>query len=412
MQINADRLCLYGIPDASLRKELTAWLEKDARRAVCILHEEEYAQVGHERIRTYCLGGLEMESLLNQIAWEGVFLSWSYLGEHALLEKLKAKQQEVHLFASDFADRGLQVTRNLLQNLSQMKEIYRARDMKNCFRNQPAIICGAGASLEKAADSLREMQALIFSGGAGLKALEKFGLQAHFAGAIDPYPAVQRLQLQNPHLPVFFQGRVASDLLGEMKGQKIWVEPSGHFPLEEWFAEEMGGGTFDGGWNVATFLTALAVHLGCDPIILVGVDLQGEYAGGVVRAEGEKRDWAIAKEWLDAFMAKHPQVHFWPYELPACEIDPTISAPKFQPDIESCRQKFVASVNRVKKACDELLQKEDFLLKFELEEEIAYQVWCKPVWDVWQHVFKREVFDERALEINKWLFMRGMCNAL
>lgn len=413
--MSADRLCIYGPPEGELCQKLVGWLGESKGRVAYILSGQKNCSFSHDRVHFFEMGGLEEEAILRKMAWEGVFLKWEYLGAHPVIDKLKSIQKEVHLFASDFADRGVQVARNLMDNLSQMEEIYLASDLKDHFKDIPAIICGAGPSLERAAGSLKRVQdrALFFSGGAGLKALEHLGLRAHFSGAIDPYPAKRRLELKESlNLPVFFQSRVASDLLREMCGPKIWVEPSGHFPLESWFADSIGlpGGTFDGGWNVATFLAAIAVHLGCNPVVLVGVDLEGSYAGSVIENEGEKGDWRAAKKWLSEFMSCHPQVHYWPYELPSGEVNASIAAPPFRPlDREKCRLEFTESIGRVKDLCRQLIDKEDFLARFELEEECAYQVFFGPVWEVWQHPFQREFED---LRVAKLLFIQGICDEL
>lgn len=422
------RLYLQGSPDQKLCKELIHWLEQDKQRAVYIFDEESpHVSTPHPRMHPFCIGGLEGEALLRQIAWEGVFLSCNFKkvnSKSPLLDHFKRVQEEVHLLASDFGDLGIQLARNLLDNLAHMDALYLAKDLEGAFRGIPAIICGAGPSLEKAVDKLRELpnRALIMAGGAGISALEHFGITPHFIAGIDPYPAKERLQLKkSQHLPFFFQGRVASDLLKEMHGPKIWVAPSGHFPMEEWIADSLGLPLekFDGGWNVATFLTALACHLGCDPVILVGVDLSGEdYAGQVMKGEGPKRDWSIAAEWLTQFKKQHPQVRGSLDSLERTyDLDRLIRSAPFKPvNLQECRSQFLESLDRVKTACNQLLSDkrtaEHFLIQFALEEEPAYLTLCKPVWEIWQHVFKREISDAKDLEINKWLFMIRICDAL
>jgi hypothetical protein len=325
---------------------------------------------------------------------------------------LAEQQQREHLVLSDYSDLGIQVAHNVFQNVQQMDELYLPE--KNLFQGIPAIICGAGPSLEQAIDRLKSLQtrALLFSGGAGLTALEHFGICPHFAGGIDPYPACQRLQLQRSReLPFFFQSRVASDLLQQMQGPKLWFPSSGHFPLEQWVSSHIGlpVESFDGGWNVATFLTAVAVYLGCAPIVLVGVDLAGEaYAGAVVTGEGKKRDWKMAAEWLQNFALQHGQIGFSLEGFGGVDRLPGLEGLYKRPfhplEQESCYETFNKSLLRVQDICLKLVggglsPKEDFLLQFELEEELAYQVFGRPVWEAWQSLFKGEEV------LNKSLFL-------
>ncbi len=444
MRKSVSRLYLDGVPSAQLRDSLVNWLEQDQQRIVCILQSQTSSHSFHPRVRHFCVNGLEGEAVLREIAWEGVFLSHDYmqigqsLQEKELLAKLQDVQREIHLLASDFSDFGVQVARNLLDNLSYMEEIYLAYNWKGALKGTPAIICGAGPSLEQAVDELRTLQnqALLFSGGAGLTALEHFGILPHFAGAIDPFPSYERLQLTHSlDLPFFFQGRMANDLLKQIRGPKIWVEPSGHFSLDRWIAGffALPAGMFDGGWNVVTFLTAIACHLGCNPIAVIGVDpLEDAYAAGLIEQHEQKKDRQVAAKWLEEFAAKHPQVQFSLKGLEAVHSLPSIKslfrgAPHKLQEIDRCRSYLIASTFRVRENCEQLIEhwnallskeekklssKEYFLCQFELEEEIAYQVFCRPVWEVWQHVLKREIGDKEKLELHKWLFIERICHSL
>ncbi len=169
-------------------------------------------------------------------------------------------------------------------------------------------------SLEKAAPYLKN-NALLFAGGTALSSLGKYGLTPHFGGLIDPHPPTGRFfQHKSFEIPLFFQSRVSPDLLKQMRGPLLWIPGSQNDLLTE--------ETFDGGWNVSTFLTAIAQKLGCNPIILVGVDLaqRGEksYAGDFERPEGgeliwvqddlyTRRDWLFAADWLADLAAAHPR---------------------------------------------------------------------------------------------------------
>ncbi len=54
------------------------------------------------------------------------------------------------------------------------------------------------------------------------------------------------------------------------------------------------------------------------------------------------------------------------------------------------------------------------LLEHAIAKEIAYIKFLKPVWDIWKHVFIRQIPKEIPAEygigLNQWLFIQGICN--
>lgn len=467
----ADVICIYGLPNHELYLDLTGWLEESQERYLVILEDDEQALINHrdrhERIR-FCYAD-SVESL-KKIAWELVFLQFEYLkvpgNSSKNLEKMESVfskmaffQQGIHLVASDFQNRGLDLLHNIMKNCPHLAKAKRGEQLFQQFTGVPAIICGAGASLEKETTLLKELQdkALVFAGGTSLSSLAKYGITPHFGGLIDPHPPSKRFFAhQSFHIPLFFQSRAHPDLVKQMKGPLLWVPGS----QNDFFGEE----TFDGGWNVSTFLTALAYHLGCNPIILVGVDLaqRGDkcYAGDFERTEkGEmiwvredlytRRDWIFAADWLSDFAKNHSEVD-WINVSDGLEIGgfkkgnlKDYPLDQKRDLLELVHEKIGAleagagpnikfdelksSFARVGLLCAEMLELleqlfpqspekngEYALLEISIEKEIAYIKFLRPIWDVWKHLFARQIPKdipaEYGIGLNQWLFIKGICD--
>lgn len=464
--LSADVLCLYGLPDHELYVELKEWLDENQERFLVILEDDERAllsqQGGHERIRL-CFA--ENDEALKKIAWELVFLQFEYLKvpgnsskKSEKMDRFFAKmsffEQGIKLVASDFQNRGLDLLKNLIANHPRMAKAKKGEGLFGAFSGIPAVICGAGVSLEKEIPLLKELKdkALFFAGGTALSSLGKYGLSPHFGGIIDPHPPSSRyFQHKSFDIPLFFQSRVSSDLLKQMRGPLLWMPGS----QNDFLTEE----TFDGGWNVSTFLVAIAQRLGCNPIILTGVDLaqRGEksYAGNLDRPEGgeliwvrddlyTRRDWIFAADWLSDYARAHPQVEWINCsdgleiggfkkgnlsEIPFEKIDLNFNQiENLQPaphifDLKEIKSSFA----RVAILCGEMLElleklfpqtpekNGDYaLLQHSLEKESAYIRFLRPVWDVWKHVFARQlpkdIPTEYGIGLNQWLFFKGICD--
>ncbi|NGX38864.1 MAG: hypothetical protein KR126chlam1_00179 [Chlamydiae bacterium] len=462
---DADVLVLYGVPSQELESLLREWLAESDERYAVVLEDDERALLGlttHERIR-YCFA--ENEEALKKVSWELVFLSFAFLEFPGNSQKDPSKMNAfyghlefilkgVHLVASDFFKQGVDRLDNFLQNGSRAKEMRDGRELFGKFEGVPAVICGAGPSLEEDIEFLREAQesALIFAGGTALSALSKLGITPHFGGMVDPHPPSERYKEgKSLQIPTFFQMRVHPDHLGE---ELLWM-PGQENDL---FENE----SFDGGWNSATFLTSISYRLGCNPIILVGVDLAQQkgrvYAAGLERPEGgdwievgkdgllTTRDWLFAADWLSQIAEGAPVVT-WINRSKGLEIEgfatsggdlpekrdlaPVvkqalsgiergISLPIAPAEIEQSIARVGELVAEILALLETLfpqspnLNGEYALLKREIENTLAYEQFFAPVWEVWKYPVARQVPkgvpEGYGLEVHKWLLIKGICD--
>jgi antitoxin component YwqK of YwqJK toxin-antitoxin module len=232
--------------------------------------------------------------------------------------------------------------KNFYHNLLSLPEHHLAQDLFGQFKNKPAIICGAGPSLENNIELLKTLsdRAIIFAGGSALNVINAYGLTPHFGVGIDPNPEQYHRFLTNHtfHIPFFYRSRMAYQALQLIPGPKIYVAGS-YSLLAAWFEEQLNIylPKIDEGHNVVNFCTEIARFLGCHPIIYVGMDLAftqiKTYASGIAthplwlgksnpyqhqkdqqlitvqgidgQAIQTKWDWMAESDWLSQYARRH-----------------------------------------------------------------------------------------------------------
>lgn len=168
---------------------------------------------------------------------------------------------------------------NYYVNLFTLPSSYLASNLWHQWKEVPAIICGAGPSLQKNIDTLRTLQdrALIIGGSTSINALNAGGVTPHLGVGIDPNPAqLTRIVSNNSYqIPYFCNFRLNSFALNAIHGDHLYVNSGKAYEITDWVDKQIGidsEGVFEG-YNVVNYALSLATALGCNPIIVVGVDL-------------------------------------------------------------------------------------------------------------------------------------------
>lgn len=197
---------------------------------------------------------------------------------------------------------------NLYPNLMKLPDSFFANRFQGAFQNVPAVICGAGPSLEKAAVELKKMehQALIIAGGSAISALSHHQIVPHFCMALDPNPEeYDRLKPATTfEVPFLYAPRLRSEVFQTCNGPFGYMKSDTGGLAEEWFEKkleiqgdpigpELGREAF----SVTTLAIAFAYQLGCNPIILTGVDLA--FTGMHRYAKGIMEETKVQKKELD-----------------------------------------------------------------------------------------------------------------
>lgn len=177
-----------------------------------------------------------------------------------------------------------QLFANLLPNYKRLPKAFYGNGLHGQFKNIPAIICGAGPSLSDAVPFLKNMEqkALIIAGGSTITALSSQGVSSHFNFAIDPNPTeYSRLHpSQSYETPLCYGNRLRADVFNTFNGPMGYLHTCTGGYSEIWMEQELGLESEDvsEGWSdealsVTTLAISTAVKFGCNPIVLVGLDL-------------------------------------------------------------------------------------------------------------------------------------------
>lgn len=187
--------------------------------------------------------------------------------------------------------------RNLLANFHRLPSCFYADALRDQFKDIPAVICGAGPSLAIHIPILKQMEhkALIIAGGSTLAALSTQGVNPHIGLALDPNPEeYDRLKVNQAfEVPILFGNRVMPAIFRTSNGPTGYMRTFSGGLVEQALEERLEltkepllTGISQEGLSVTVMCFAAAVHFGCNPIFISGVDLayvdKKRYAEGIV----------------------------------------------------------------------------------------------------------------------------------
>ena len=185
-------LYLSALGPPSWQEKILKWLENRPGRQIFliprdphILHRLILPLIQHPKVL--------ITSDFKPLPWKHLFKPWEVMGGNKDL--IEGAILEAELTLSLYRDFGEGVLTNVFKNLDLHKRIKKGGDLKGQFNGIPAVICGAGPSLEKSFSELKEIQdrAVIIAGGSALAPLSRSHIPIHFAAAVDPDPPTERL---------------------------------------------------------------------------------------------------------------------------------------------------------------------------------------------------------------------------
>jgi len=334
-------LYIYGLGLGDYAMPILDWLEKDPKRDLVFIEEDlevvrlflqsENASLllSHPQIHLrLMMESKQWKPFLDACASE---FPYEHVELVALSSLKRASSQRfskmrLHLLRRSTVHHAILMddsyyhvlSKNVLRNFSQIDGAFYANRFKKAFQNVPAVICGAGPSLQEELETLRTLEdkALLFAGGSAIAALSRQGILPHFGVAIDPnHEEVHRFQQSVAfETPLLYTNRLHPDVFATINGPRGYIHAKTGGPLEAWWEEKRGieplplAGGFDiEALSVTTTALELAVTMGCSPIILVGVDLAytkgALYASGIVEnptleLDEKKQDMRVSERLL------------------------------------------------------------------------------------------------------------------
>lgn len=195
-------------------------------------------------------------------------------------------------FITEYSNHGSAFNGNFFRNLVLLPQAYSGNKFYGKFQNIPAIICGAGPSLAKNIHLLEKLRdkAIIFAGATAMNAVNASGILPHFGVGIDPNTAqfTRLIMNQAYEVPYFYKSRFLNEALKIVHGDHLFVTGSTGFTVSNWFENKLqiSGLDVQEGHNVVNLSTSIALAMGCNPILFVGLDLaytdMHSYASGVI----------------------------------------------------------------------------------------------------------------------------------
>jgi hypothetical protein len=453
----ADWICVVGV-SAEMYEQYLPKLQEDKKKRLVFLDPEGKAPLFHHpQVAVFPVDSFQnIVQAAKKIGWKSVFQTAAVMDVAeqpdiaSQFEKALIKNKEAaHLLLSDWADVGESVLKHAFAHWNALPDVRSALALKDRFQGIPAVICGGGPSLKKNIHHLDREKTLIFAGGA---ALNQLLIEPHFAASIDRGAASSFFSRQPFwQVPFFYQSRMNPKNFSSLHGERLYV-PDGCYPAESWLSRSE---LFDGGWTVGTFLTSLAVLLGCDPIIYVGMDLcyeenrkyafcetpaSSEYLVETLNRFGQKvssqRDWLMAADWMAKLASQRWDKTF----INATEGGLHLQGPIQEKSLEEIlsalpstidlsgrvhaeimaldwmsiplerMHEWKKSIKRCLSLCKKGLKHQE---PISWDREIVYQTLLFPLWQIWSPLFERELeVDsqpmslEEKLRLNQILFFQ------
>ncbi len=178
--------------------------------------------------------------------------------------------------------------------ISNWGHVFRGIDNKsfiNSYANKPAIIVGAGPSLDINLHLLKDIKgkALILCVDAALNTLIDAGIIPDVVGSIERIELTSKFykRQQIPAEIVFVGPSIVKESILERFERIIFTGRTGDVLIRE-FNDYIGFNNLNIGGNISNVLLAFAEYIGCNPIVFVGLDLA--YTGGKTHTERVSKD--------------------------------------------------------------------------------------------------------------------------
>jgi hypothetical protein len=190
--------------------------------------------------------------------------------------------------------------RNTLVNAPRLAESPPSGVLDGLFADMPAVLVGAGPSLDRQIAVLREMQdrALVIAADTAARPLLAHGIQPHVIVALDPTDVNARHLLQLPANDSFLvaEGSVDPHALASFDRRVFTCAVADHQPWPWLRALGLRDTRLRAWGSVLTAATDLGMRLGCPQLIFIGADLAFTGDRPYCRRVTFEEDWALAAE--------------------------------------------------------------------------------------------------------------------
>lgn len=198
--------------------------------------------------------------------------------------------ERLHTFITSYGNSVEDILLGMDNFLDNWSHVFRSMDyihFKDMYKDKPAIIVGAGPSLDKNIQHLKKAKgkAIILCADAALNSLLNAGIVPDLVASIERLELTSKFY-DREHIPnemVFVGPNVVKEFVLNKFERIIFTGRAGDALIRD-FGSYIGLNNLEIGGNVSNILIAFAEHLGCSPITFVGLDLA--YTGGKTHTTG------------------------------------------------------------------------------------------------------------------------------
>jgi hypothetical protein len=301
---NKKALVVYGLGQGYYYEASKTWLKEDSRHRLVFLEDEiknfkfffdsprgaiilddpqiSFYYLHDEKAILAYLSALFFNSGFEVCATKDYInnRTENYERVRSLLFAESAVKQSMYLEL--VREKGRDFWQNFYTNIWLLDGSLQGSGLFGKFRDVPAIICGGGPSMHKMLPLLPQLEdkALIFSSGTALLNMSKENITPHFTFGVDPFLGEFRRQYYNTFFeaPFGYNTRVSAQGLSMIHGQRLYMSGNVGYPITQWIEEKLGIAVQDniGGIFSSTFCLDMACSLGCNPIIMFGMDMSSQ----------------------------------------------------------------------------------------------------------------------------------------
>ncbi|NGX34143.1 MAG: hypothetical protein K1060chlam1_00492 [Candidatus Anoxychlamydiales bacterium] len=362
---NFDTLYIYKCKNNPFLIELKKWLKKKDKKLIFIEDNLENLQnffsfdIANSFLRNENVDFHYLNDIKKDVS-SIIAKSISANIEVITFEKKKSKKFEIlkenilknsliNFFSTHDSLYSHRLFKNFIKNLDKLKSSFLVNKFKDKFKNKPAIILGAGPSLNYSYEKLKTFsnKALIIAGGSAITSLTNQNIEPHLAVAIDPnFEEFKRLKDSvSFQAPILYSTRVNFGVFNTFNGPRGYIKAGICSFFEVWLEKELEIlGKYlktkpdNMAMSVTTICLSLAKLFGCNPIIIDGVDLafseNKNYASSITQnnnLDKNQKDigdqpivlkdknnknvystlkWKIERDWLNIFAKKSKNTKF------------------------------------------------------------------------------------------------------
>ena len=194
-----------------------------------------------------------------------------------ILPLLYAHLQTLHRVRLTRQEDGFLWQSHLLKNLNYLTKQRIPNQWEGALTGIPAVVCGAGPSLNRTAPLIKNLSGAIFAADSALRKLDQLGMDVDFTVSVDPAKVPDKCLPPNKSHGKVILTSVSPPAWNQAVPREDIFYLTSRQITEDWLStmgiEKTG---ITASENCGSTALDLARYMGCSPIYLFGMDLAGD----------------------------------------------------------------------------------------------------------------------------------------